>query len=114
MFLVYSIFDLVLAQKLNLIGIEIRKVIIVLKILNPNPQEVDCKVVHTSDKCSSLPQVPNLQSDTQFPVSHGDVVKVFCEDSFNLVGDESITCNKDTDFTFSAQPTCVLSKYFYY
>ena len=70
-------------------------------------------VVHTPDECSSLPQVPNLQSETQlFPVSHGDVVKVFCGDSFNLVGDEFITCNKDSDFTSSAQPTCIPSKNF--
>ncbi|KAL5265953.1 hypothetical protein ACHWQZ_G006558 [Mnemiopsis leidyi] len=60
----------------------------------------------TFDTCSSLPKIPNLQTEAHFPISHGDVLKVFCEDGYDLRGDELITCSKDTDFIFFTQPTC--------
>ena len=42
----------------------------------------------------------------QFPVAGGTVVYLKCKDGFQLTGDETVTCDKGTEFTYSEEPQC--------
>ena len=44
----------------------------------------------------------------EFPVDYGSIVTVLCEENYSLTGDNTLTCQKDTEFTFTQQPECVL------
>ena len=48
-----------------------------------------------------------IKTTTQFPVIAGTVVVVTCSysDAVNE-GSEEVTCTKDTDYTFSEEPSC--------
>ena len=65
-----------------------------------------------SDECTSLPEVKNLFSSTEFPIPSATVVTVYCDDAYYLEGDEIITCKEDADFVFSSRPDCKPSKIF--
>ncbi|KAL5255462.1 hypothetical protein ACHWQZ_G010885 [Mnemiopsis leidyi] len=48
-----------------------------------------------------------IETTTQFPVDPGTVVTVTCLDSDAVnVGSSEVTCTKETDFTFSIEPSC--------
>ena len=65
-----------------------------------------------SDECTSLPEVKNLFSSAEFPIPSATVITVYCDDAYNLVGDEMITCKEDADFVFSSRPDCKPSEIF--
>ncbi|KAL5248183.1 hypothetical protein ACHWQZ_G017382 [Mnemiopsis leidyi] len=48
-----------------------------------------------------------IETTTQFPVDPETVVTVTCSNSDAVnVGSSEVTCNKETDFTFSIEPSC--------
>ncbi|KAL5255495.1 hypothetical protein ACHWQZ_G010913 [Mnemiopsis leidyi] len=48
-----------------------------------------------------------METTTQFPVDPGTVVTVTCSNSDAVnVGSSEVTCTKETDFTFSTEPSC--------
>ncbi|KAL5255468.1 hypothetical protein ACHWQZ_G010890 [Mnemiopsis leidyi] len=48
-----------------------------------------------------------IETTTQFPVLPGTVVTVTCLDSDAVnVGSSEVTCTKETDYTFSIEPSC--------
>ena len=59
-----------------------------------------------SDTCTALPSIDNLNTTETFPVNYGTLVSVGCNTGHTLSGDGSITCEKDTEFTFSNAPVC--------
>ncbi|KAL5255425.1 hypothetical protein ACHWQZ_G010852 [Mnemiopsis leidyi] len=51
-----------------------------------------------------------IETTTQFPVLPGTVVTVTCSNSDAVNGGSSeVTCTKETDFTFSIEPSCLVS-----
>ena len=48
-----------------------------------------------------------MVTTSAFPVSTLTVVTVSCDEGYQLNGDETITCEKDTTFTYETQPSCV-------
>ena len=59
------------------------------------------------DKCGSLPDTPNLITNTEFPVQYGVVLTVNCETGYYLSGFETITCIKDKIYSSHEDPTCI-------
>ena len=47
-----------------------------------------------------------MTADKTFPVTLGTVVTLSCKEGYELGGDKTVTCTKDTEFTFSAEPQC--------
>ena len=47
-----------------------------------------------------------MKADKQFPVPSGTVLSLSCSEGHELVGDETVTCTKNTKFQFSVEPTC--------
>ncbi|XP_063684353.1 sushi, von Willebrand factor type A, EGF and pentraxin domain-containing protein 1-like [Bolinopsis microptera] len=58
--------------------------------------------------CSKLPNIQNLGTTTQFPVSYDTRVTVHCDAGYSLVGGDVITCIKDENYqTIDGQlPSC--------
>ncbi|XP_063691244.1 sushi, von Willebrand factor type A, EGF and pentraxin domain-containing protein 1-like [Bolinopsis microptera] len=62
--------------------------------------------------CTGLLEITNLhasvqlQTETQFPVSYGTIVPVQCSEGRTLRGDQVITCQQDTNFSFQNKPRC--------
>ena len=58
-------------------------------------------------ECSGLDSSwDNLETTTQFPVNCGTTVTVSCGPGYELKGDNQITCDRDTSFTYDTEPTC--------
>ena len=51
-----------------------------------------------------------IKTTTQFPVNSGTVVEVACSysDAVNK-GSSEVTCTSGTDFTFSKEPSCLIT-----
>ena len=64
------------------------------------------QLIALSDKCSSLPPLPNIKTDVKFPVVIGTRVKVECQEGYTLEGDNVITCVEGTHYNITASPTC--------
>ena len=41
-----------------------------------------------------------------FPVTKGTVVTLTCREGYQLDGDNTVICDKDTEFTYSDEPSC--------
>ncbi|KAL5263909.1 hypothetical protein ACHWQZ_G005104 [Mnemiopsis leidyi] len=50
------------------------------------------------DKCSQLPDISNLKTETQFPVSYNVLVTVKCSSGYSLEGSDVITCIKEKNY----------------
>ena len=49
----------------------------------------------------------NIQlAETDFPVNKDTTVTLKCHDGFQISGDTTVTCLKDTEFTFGIEPSC--------
>ena len=53
----------------------------------------------TSDKCNKLPEIKNLGTTVQLPVSYNTPVTVQCDHGFSLMGGDVITCIKGDNYT---------------
>ena len=59
----------------------------------------------TLDTCSAIPpSIFNLKSEVEFPVYYGGEVEVGCAHGYSIVGDSTITCLKDTLFSYDVEP----------
>ena len=47
-----------------------------------------------------------MKADKQFPVSTGTVLTLSCNVGYELKGDKTVTCTKNTEFQFSVEPAC--------
>ena len=69
----------------------------------------DIYLHYFSDTCTGLPSyIANLMTTAEFPVDYGSEVTVQCEDNYSLIGQNTLTCQKDTVFTFTQEPECEL------
>ena len=48
----------------------------------------------------------NIKSDQDFPVVEGTVLTLSCIGGEKVQGSETVTCVKDTEYTFSEEPKC--------
>ena len=65
-------------------------------------------------ECTALPAIwSNMDTDTVFPINSGEVAIVTCSTGYRLSGDNNITCQEGTEFSYTVIPTCsVLGKLF--
>ena len=47
-----------------------------------------------------------MKPDKDFPVTQATTVTLSCNAGYELTGDETVTCTKETKFTFSQEPKC--------
>ena len=66
------------------------------------------------DKCGELPDVTNLETETQFPVFYSTPVTVKCGSGYSLEGSDVITCIKEKNYKSidGKLPACNESMYF--
>ena len=62
------------------------------------------------DRCESLPDTANLETETEFPVHYDVVVTVICETGYYLSGADTITCIKGRIYKSHHDPGCIASK----
>ena len=55
-------------------------------------------VVFFADECSQLPDISNLVTETQLPVSYNIPVTVKCVSGYSLEGSDVITCIKERNY----------------
>ena len=48
-----------------------------------------------------------MKTETKFPIVFGTVVEVTCDSSYKLEGSYTVTCDRDTTFTFVEQSACI-------
>ena len=59
-------------------------------------------------ECTGLdPNWDNLKTETKFPIVFGTVVEVTCDNGYKLEGSYTVTCDRDTTFTFLGQSACI-------
>ena len=68
-----------------------------------------------SDSCYKLPDIINIikrDIQTEFPVNHGQVIRIKCESGYSLVGDDEIICLKGNTYSydFTKKPECKLGE----
>lgn len=61
----------------------------------------------SSDICTG-PLFENnlLFEDNTFPIEYLTEVTVTCESGYSLIGDQIITCEKDTQYIYKIRPSC--------
>ena len=66
-----------------------------------------------TDECKKLPEIKNLRTTTQFPVSYNTPVTVECDEGFYLMGGDVITCIKGDIYQsiYGDLPSCRESEY---
>ena len=47
-----------------------------------------------------------MKAGKEFPVSTGTVLSLSCNIGYEIKGDETVTCTKNTEFQFSVEPNC--------
>ena len=47
-----------------------------------------------------------MKTDKQFPVSTGTVLSLSCNDGYELKGDRTVVCTRNTEFQFDVEPVC--------
>ena len=57
-----------------------------------------CEKKFSPDECSQLPNISNLETDTQFPVNYNGPVTVKCSLGYSLEGSDVITCIKEKNY----------------
>ena len=65
-------------------------------------------LVITVEQCTGFKASwTNIQlAETDFPVNKDTTVTLKCHDGFQISGDTTVTCLKDTEFTFGIEPSC--------
>ena len=48
-----------------------------------------------------------MKTETKFPIVFGTVVEVTCDNGYKLEGSNTVTCERDTTFTFVEQSACI-------
>ena len=48
-----------------------------------------------------------MKTETKFPIIFGTVVEVKCDSGYKLEGSNTVTCDRDTTFTFVEQSACI-------
>ena len=67
---------------------------------------MDDQYINISD-CTGLKTTwANMKADKQFAVSTGTVLSLSCNEGYELKGDKTVTCNKNTEFQYSVEPYC--------
>ena len=62
--------------------------------------------IYISD-CTSLKTTwTNMKTNKQFPVSAGTVLSLSCNEGYELKGDQTVPCTRNTEFQFSVEPSC--------
>ncbi|KAL5272077.1 hypothetical protein ACHWQZ_G000328 [Mnemiopsis leidyi] len=56
--------------------------------------------------CTSLPPLPNIETDALFPVVVSTRVRVRCAEGYTLLGDSVVTCVQGTHFNMTNTPSC--------
>ena len=51
-----------------------------------------------ADECGKLQDIPNLGTETKFPVSYNTLVTVKCGSGYSLEGSDVITCIKGENY----------------
>ena len=71
-------------------------------------------IVNFADECGKLPDIPNLGTETKFPVSYNTPVTVKCSSGYSLEGSDVITCIKGENYRSidGHLPSCRESKWF--
>ncbi|XP_063677750.1 sushi, von Willebrand factor type A, EGF and pentraxin domain-containing protein 1-like [Bolinopsis microptera] len=64
------------------------------------------------DECTELPNLPNIKTNTTFPVVVGTVVELWCIPGYTLQGDSQITCLNGKEYLISSPPSCQVSFFF--
>ena len=69
-------------------------------------------IVNFADECGKLPDIPNLGTETKFPVSYNTPVTVKCGSGYSLEGSDVITCIKGEKYRSidGHLPSCIESK----
>jgi hypothetical protein len=44
-----------------------------------------------------------MKADDKFPVAKGTVVTLTCTDGYQIKGDKTVTCTRNTDFDYSME-----------
>ncbi|KAL5260150.1 hypothetical protein ACHWQZ_G010311 [Mnemiopsis leidyi] len=57
--------------------------------------------------CTRLPEIPNLSTDSPFPINYGALVTVYCKEGYKHQGDQILGCKENQDFNFETSPICV-------
>ena len=47
-----------------------------------------------------------MVTSSAFPVSAGAVLPLSCNEGYELLGDNRVTCTKNTEFQLTAEPIC--------
>ena len=47
-----------------------------------------------------------MKADKAFPVFKGTVLSLSCNVGYELKGDKTVTCTRNTEFQFSVEPNC--------
>jgi len=66
-----------------------------------------------SDECSKLPDIQNLETTAQFPVSYNTPVAVHCDIGYSLMGGDVIICIRGATYrSIQGQlPSCKESEF---
>ena len=65
-----------------------------------------CTTTHISE-CGRLDgKWTNIRTDTEFPVSVGDVITLSCNDGHELYGNKEVTCVRDQTYEYHSEPWC--------
>ena len=69
-----------------------------------------------SDECSKLPDIQNLETTAQFPLSYNTPVTVHCDIGYSLMGGDVIICIRGDQYRsiFSQFPSCKESELSFY
>ena len=64
-------------------------------------------IIVTISDCTGLKTTwTNMKTDKAFPVFKGTVLSLSCNDGYELKGDQTVTCTRNTEFQFSVEPNC--------
>ena len=65
-------------------------------------------LIHSISVCIKLPTSwTGVTADVKFPVNFGTKVTVKCFDGHRNSGDDEVTCDGDTQYKYSSEPTCL-------
>ena len=63
--------------------------------------------IHVLSGCNKLPTSwTGVTTDVTFPVKFGAKVTVKCSDGYYNSGDDEVTCDGNTNYKYTSEPTC--------
>lgn len=70
---------------------------------------ISSNITPISEKCTGLPEIDNLKTESEFSIDYGTLVTVSCEEGYKHQGDQILQCIENQDFNFDNKPTCIKS-----